>query len=570
MERPKSRKAVRVVLLLDSLYQPRWVTETIRDMNASDGVEIVGLVLNMLSQPAPSAKSGRRRSLLDRFTNAWTKRNRIAMEAFLGFDERRYPASGPNPFDLHDAGDALHGLPMIEARPRQTAFSDYIDEGALERLRELKPDVAVRYGFRILRGPVLSIPTYGVWSFHHGDNAVNRGGPPGLWEVFGAWRSSGAVLQRLSEELDGGATILRTWVATNSISVHQNRVAIYRAAAPLLMRKLKQLHQIGPQVLDPPSDHSAFGAYSERLFVSPTMRELVSGIAEIAMRLLKRKRDDWRFREQWQLAYASDSSQPEQNRVPQTSFFRFKPLVPPADRFWADPFPVQHHGRSYLFLEELIYAENKGRIVVVEMTAQGPTSAPRVVLDLPYHLSYPFLLQHEGDWLMFPEMVDAGRQEVFRAKNFPFEWEACASLELGAQIVDPTLHYEEGTWWLFAGTRASEASDFEELSLFFADKPFGPWTAHPMNPVVSDARSARPAGQLFRVGPDLIRPAQDGTPVYGTAIAFKRVRRLDREGYAEEECARADPDWAPDITGTHSINTAGPLTVIDVRRRIRR
>jgi len=276
------------------------------------------------------------------------------------------------------------------------------------------------------------------------------------------------------------------------------------------------------------------------------------------------------MREQWQLAYASDSSQLEQNRVPQTSFFRFKPLVPPADRFWADPFPVQQNGRSYLFFEELIYAENKGRIAVVEMTAKGPAAAPRVVLDMPYHLSYPFMLHHEGQWYMIPEMVEAGRQEVFRTKNFPFEWEICATLDLGVPVVDPTPHLEEGTWWLFAGTRASEASDFDELSLFFADSPLGPWTAHPMNPVVSDARSARPAGQLFRAGADLIRPAQDCTPVYGSAIVFKRVLRLDRDGYSEEVIARADPHWLPELTGTHSINTAGQLTVIDVRSRIRR
>jgi len=352
--------------------------------------------------------------------------------------------------------------------------------------------------------------------------------------------------------------------------VYLNRVAVYRAAAPLLLRKLEQLHRIGPQALELAADESSFTAYSKRLFVGPTVRELISGIAGIAGRLLMRKRDDLRFREQWQLAYANDSSQEMANRVPQSSFFRFKPLAPPADRFWADPFPAQHDGRSYLFLEELIYAENKGRIAVVEMTSKGPTTAPRVVLDMPYHLSYPFLLKHEGNWFMFPEMVESGRQEVFRATTFPFEWETCATLDLGVPVVDPTLHYEDGTWWLFAGTRASEASDFEELSLFFADSPFGPWTAHPMNPVVSDARSARPAGQLFRVGPDLIRPAQDGTPVYGSAIAFKRVRRLDREGYREEDCARADPYWSPDLTGTHSINTAGPLTVIDVRRRVRR
>ena len=558
---------VRVVLLLDSFNQPRWVAETIQDMMASATVDLVGVVLNL---HASASNAAPRRNLAARLVNAWKKRDAIALEAYLRFDERRYPAPGPSPFEPTDVTTLLAGLPVIEARPLQTVFSDFLDEPCLMQVADLEPDVAVQYGFRTLRGRALSIPKYGVWSLHHGDNGVNRGGPPGLWEVFGGWRSTGAILQRLSEELDGGATLMRTQVPTNPISVHQNRVTMYRAAAPLLIRKLKQLQRIGPQALDSPSHEPAFLPYSKRLFVNPTLRELARGLRTITSRLLHRKRADRRIREQWQLAYASDSSQHEGNCVPQTSFFRFTPLVPPADRFWADPFPVRHQGRSFVFFEELVYTENKGRIAVMEMKANGPLAAPAVVLDMPYHLSYPFMLLHDGEWYMTPEMVEAGRQEIFRAKEFPLIWEICATIELGSPIVDPTLHHEDGTWWLFAGTRASPFSDFNELSIYHSDSPFGPWTAHPMNPVMSDARSARPAGRLFRVGSDLIRPAQDGTPDYGTAIAFKRISRLDREGYSEEPYARADPHWSPELTGTHSINAAGSLTMIDVRKRVRR
>jgi len=89
-------------------------------------------------------------------------------------------------------------------------------------------------------------------------------------------------------------------------------------------------------------------------------------------------------------------------------------------------------------------------------------------------------------------------------------------------------------------------------------------------PRVSDARGARPGGQLFRSGTDLIRPAQDGTPACGTAIAFKRIHRLDTEEYCEELVAQAAPNWSPLVTGTHTINAAGPLSVIDFRCRVRR
>jgi len=66
---------------------------------------------------------------------------------------------------------------VIRARPVQTRFSDSLSDADIERIREQRLDVCVRLGFRILKGRVLDCANFGVWSFHHGDNQVNRGGP---------------------------------------------------------------------------------------------------------------------------------------------------------------------------------------------------------------------------------------------------------------------------------------------------------------------------------------------------------------------------------------------------------
>ena len=42
----------------------------------------------------------------------------------------------------------------------------------------------------------------------------------------------------------------------------------------------------------------------------------------------------------------------------------------PADRFWADPHVVERDGRYWVFLEEWIYATQKGHIAVLEI-AEG-------------------------------------------------------------------------------------------------------------------------------------------------------------------------------------------------------
>ena len=563
-----SAPPLRVVLLMDAFVLPAWAADAVREMLASRVIEIIAVVLNGTAQPWSPPPP--RRNLFTRLRNAWHKRDAVLLDRYLRFDARRYPASGRDPFALTDLTAELSALPRITASPRQTQYSDFLDEASLTALRELAPDVAVRFGFRILRGAVLGIPRCGVWSFHHDDNRVLRGGPAGLWEVLLGWSATGAVLQRLSEDLDAGATLARTWSATNPISVNQNRIALYRAAGPRLTHTLRELHRRGPVALALQPGESRFQPYSRRLFVAPTTPELMRGIGRVLWRLMLRKSLDVGMDEQWQLLFGFDSRQSPGNVVPQSSMYRLNRLVPPNDRFWADPFPVMHDGRSFVFFEELVFAVGKGRIAVAELDANGLVGTPRVALERVCHLSYPFLFQHDGAWYMMPEMGEHGAQEIFRATSFPDQWELHDTVRFGRTVVDPTLHFDGERWWLFVGTAASTESACDDLSLYHGDSPLGPWTPHAGNPVVSDARGARPAGRIFRVGDDLIRPAQDGTPTYGSAIVFKRILRLDLDAYVEEPIGRIDPDWEPSMVGTHTINAAGPLTVIDGRFRRKR
>lgn len=564
-----SRAPVRVLLLLDTPQLPRWAAEIVKQMHDSPAISLVGVVYDGDAQDREGA-SVAERSTLERLGNAWRHRDSVALRRYLRFDAKRYPAAGPDPFEDLDLTAMLAALPSIFARPRRTVFSDYFDAASLGQMSALKPDVVIRFGFRILRGEVLQLPVHGVWSFHHGDNRVNRGGPAGFWEVFLGWPATGAVLQRLSEDLDGGATLARTWVATSQISVHQNRIDLFRAAAPLMMRKLHELYERGESALAPPAGDTGFMPYSAQLFVAPTLAGLVSGVIRIGARLVRRKWQAARALEQWQLEYSIDSRKLDNNVTPQSAAFRGRPIVPPMDRFWADPFVVSHHGRTWVFFEELLYDVGIGRIAVMELGATGPVSLPRVVLERPFHLSYPLVFEFDGEWYMMPEMAGHSGQEVYRAIEFPFTWALDREIALGQVVVDPTLVQHNGRWWLFTGTQPSADSAINELSIFVGDSPLGPWAPHAKNPVLSDARSARPAGQIFRVGDDLIRPAQDGTPAYGSAICFKRILTLSESEYQEELVGRLEPRWREHLVGTHTVNAAGPVTVLDVRIRRRR
>jgi hypothetical protein len=558
-----SRPRLRTVLLLDDLVVPRWVATIIEDMLVSPDVHLVGVVLNEASAergPAPP-----KRLPLQRITNAWRHLDSVLLARYLRLDAKRYPPDGTDPFGSVNMTDALSAVPRLHVVPVQTLHSDFFEPAALADLRALSPDVAVRFGFRILRGDVLDLPRHGVWSFHHGDNRVNRGGPPGFWEVMLRWRATGAILQRLSEQLDGGIVLARTWTVTDPISVTRNRANLYRAVAPMMLRTLAAVRRRPEASSEPCAGEPAYLPFANQLYTTPSVGALTIGFVRTLARLARAKFNSIRRFEQWRLEYAFESKQPATNMTPNAVMYRMKPFTPSADRLWADPFPVTAGGKHLVFFEELLLGSPHARIVVSEFTREMGMSEPRVVFQPPFHVSYPFVFEHEGAWYMMPEMAAHGAQQVFRARAFPGEWELDRVLDLGQPVVDATLLYHDQRWWLFAGTSPGEESAYNELSVFHSASPLGPWCPHVANPVVADARGARPAGRLFRAGDALIRPAQDCTPDYGTAVVLKRVLRLDLEAYVEETIARIDPDWAPGLLGTHTLNAAGGLTVTDSR-----
>jgi hypothetical protein len=134
----------------------------------------------------------------------------------------------------------------------------------------------------------------------------------------------------------------------------------------------------------------------------------------------------------------------------------------------------------------------------------------------------------------------------------------------GVHAVDATPFEADGGWWMFANIAVpGSLHAHDELCLWRAPSPLGPWRPHPGNPVVSDARRARPAGRPFRWRGELVRPAQDCSVRYGHALVLHRVLRLDETAYREEPIARLAARWAPGLEGFHTFNRADGLTVVD-------
>ncbi len=536
-----SKRPVRVALLLDSLTQPRWVFNIIKDIQSSQIAEIWLVIKN----EATFESLGRLRSY-------WKNRDYLLYSLYNRVDQR-IPLVEEDAFAETDLQQVLSDVPVLGVMPIMKKFSDWFPPEAIEKIRSYDLDVAISFGFRILRGDALRIAKHGVWSYHHGDNLVNRGGPPGFWEVIEGSPISGSVLQVLSEDLDNGQVIDRSWTRTSDrFSVKGSKNNLYWRASAFVMRKLRELHESGKVS----SEANVFRPYYNRLHKMPTNAQLLPKLCKLCLGYATTKIRYALFFDQWALAYRFRTSVDD----PNNSFYRFNHLIPPKDKFWADPFPVMHEGKYYVFFEEFLYKENKAHISVMELSKSG-ASEPRPVLKRDYHLSYPFMFRWNDRHFMIPESAGNRTVEVYGCGAFPDEWKLETVLFEGVAARDATLLELDGLWWMFVAMADTESSD--ELHIYYSETPFGPWKPHKLNPVKSDVRNSRPAGRIFYWNGDLYRPAQDSSGGYGYGMRINKLVRLTPSEFVEEEVAQVLPKWRKDLRGTHTLNICEDLTVID-------
>jgi hypothetical protein len=561
------KRPLRIGLLLDSLQQPQWVYRIVADIQASAVAEVVLLIVNKPEAGAEEVRVGSR-SPGDRIGSHWRNRRHLLYNAYTRLDNSLFKVER-DAFAMVNIESLVADVPVARVAPVMTKHTDTFPAADIETISGYDLDVALRFGFRILKGDALGIARHGVWSYHHGDGSLNRGGPPGFWEVMTDAPVTGSMLQVLTEELDNGKIIHQAWATTvDKFSVNRNRNHFYWKSAAYITCKLEELHATGELMLADRGEES-YKPYYQRLYKQPTNVELLPLLARKGVRYLAGQVRERLTTEQWGLAYRFKTNPTDENNT----FYKFKTVTPPLDKFWADPFPVKtDDNRYYIFLEEYLEATGKGHISVMEVTRKEGASTPVKVLERDYHLSYPFIFEWQGTRYMIPETGANRSIELYRCRAFPYEWEFECTLMENVRAADATLAEIDGRWWMFVSIAAEGAAlNCDELYLFHATTPLGPWQPHRRNPVKSDARSSRPAGALFRSKGRLLRPSQNCAKHYGYGITINEIVRLDESEFVEKEVAKILPEWRAQMIGTHTLNTAEDLTVTDclMRRRKR-
>ena len=547
----KTDKPIRLGILVNSKYVRGWEYSIITDLLENRAFSVVSVFENASVSSSPFRWKKLCWRVLNKIEGAVSKR----LFGAVWRTTKYYPDN------LYDLRERLPDAQWMALNPL-TSKSGLYQQFAPDDLRAIKEqdlDVIIRFGFNILRGKILTAARYGVWSYHHADNRINRGGPPGFWEFYRNQDTISATLQRLTQDLDGGQVIARGRYPTFRFSWNENRRRLVWRARFLITDALTRLARDREGFQLEEKDHRPLALYSERLFRAPGSIQSCLAFLKVAGRvgatLIERKVK----RNQWRLLYAPEGAHGACLR-------KFTEIDPGSEKFWADPFIVRSQDKDWVFFEEYPYATAKAHISCGAIE-NGTLVDVRTVLDKPYHLSYPFVFEHQEALWMIPEAYNSGAVDLYRCEDFPGQWIKHKSLIKDVSAADTTLVKVGDIWWMFTNIDRSGIGDHScELHLFFSDDPIdGEWIPHQANPVVQDCEYARMGGAFFEdKNGRLIRCGQKRGINYGEALRLFHVIKLSGSDYQEELLETIEPEWRDNAVGFHHCHLKGERAIFDV------
>ena len=431
----------------------------------------------------------------------------------------------------------------------------------IEKIKEMEIDVLIRGGSGILKGEILNVCTFGILSFHHAENNVNRGGPSGFWEVFYSLPSTEFVIQRLTEELDGGDIIFKGSIRTTFFYM-LNWARICIKANYFLHLQLTQLetsHIYKKTYRKKPYGNPLYTVPSISKQLKYLFKTLLISLTKIGKRIFG-------FKNKWHVAYQFVDSW--DNSV----LRKCTKIKNPKNRFFADPFVKHYNNRNIIFVEDFDYQQNKAVISAIEINQDKSYTVLGPVLEEDFHLSYPYIFEANNELFMCPETHDSNDIRLYKCTDFPMKWEFDRILIKNVSGGDSNIFYHGNKWWLMTTLDSSDLAhrhnDYEhdsELHIFYTENlDSNNWISHPKNPVIFDSNQSRNAGKINSKDKELYRAFQgQGFDIYGAYFGVSKILELNTQNYKEEILFKVSPNFYHKIIGTHHYSFDNNLIAID-------
>lgn len=529
------KNKISIAVFLNETIVPVWIHHAISQIQKSDYAEIKCFIIEQSFYAKSNRKNNNRRTTL--------------LDFYKRFDSKLFKIKN-NP--LLKKNLTFFNIPIFSGNSLNGLSNNEIND----KIKSNNIDVIVKFSNYNLGESNFSLPKYGVWYFDFTEAT-------GFWEVMFNKPETECLLKIQTQDNHSEQILYSSYTLTDVNSVTKNASKIYWKASLFVPRKLKELFLFGEESFftslrefnQPQAflNHQNPHKYSNTYLFFLLLKHIIY--------YAKERVDQLFYKNQWQLQFLI-----HEKDMLQTDIKKFKRIIPPKDRFWADPDFIKINGKYYIFFEEYLYSEKKARISYFTLNENGDISPPKKIISNKYHMSFPFIFKFEDNVYMIPETSENRTIELYQCVTFPDKWELVKVLMNNIIALDTNLFYYKRKWWLFTNIEEVEgATKNDELFLFFADDfRTENWIPHPQNPIISDVKRARPAGNIFRIKNNIYRPSQNCSKHYGYGCNINEIVKLNEKEYSEKIIEKILPNWDRKYTGVHTFNSKEDFTIIDV------
>lgn len=230
-------------------------------------------------------------------------------------------------------------------------------------------------------------------------------------------------------------------------------------------------------------------------------------------------------------------------------------------QWFADPFILDVTPEHIICLvEELSYKTMRGRIAKLVIDRKTyKLLETKILLDLPTHLSFPFILRKDGNVYVLPENSASGCSTIY-SYNSTDDSLTPYNVIARRPFTDATIFCEDNKAYLLTTQRPNQNGNV--LDIYGFDTERFTISKEPIQTVSFDNKRARNAGEIFKSRGKAYRPAQDCNGGYGKGVILQELKITDGEFVFKDYCSFYPNSWVYHM-GYHTFNSYKGLTVLD-------
>ena len=250
--------------------------------------------------------------------------------------------------------------------------------------------------------------------------------------------------------------------------------------------------------------------------------------------------------------------------------------MPYSNTYWyADPILVPHGGESYLFMESFDMRTNLGSIAYAKFNADGKLSEPQIIIQEPYHMSFPMVFSWNDSLYMIPETCANRSLNLYRCEGRIDQWTLVKSFPVEEELVDTvaTACHEDYVELVTSAQHETlkRTNKWQKFRIYRDGEDFRLEAEVAFNAREIYSYRDRNAGSLVTEGGRKILPTQESTETdYGVNLYLNDYSAEDITHLPVLKKVTVDNIVLPDVArkqqiGVHSYGLSSRYEVVDMR-----